>query len=119
MLPTVDEAYLQQKALKYVEVIEDGALCIVIHEYPLPPGYDRATTDLLLRLPAGYPDAQPDMFWCDPPIHLAELIETHLGRQWQRFSRHLSPGVWTPGVDSLGTFLTLIGAELARSTQPR
>lgn len=98
--------------------------CIVIRAYRLPPGYDRSETDLLLRLSPGYPDAQPDMFWCDPPVRIAstggfpqaaDLTETYLGRQWQRFSRHLNPGAWHPGTDTLASYLSLIGLELQRS----
>jgi hypothetical protein len=61
-----------------------------------------------------------DMWYCDPPVRLAstgqfatasEVIETHLGRQWQRFSRHLNGG-WRPGLDGLRSFFVLIQREL-------
>jgi len=124
MLAPTDEQYLRSKDLEFEVSIDQGLICVVVKNYPLPSGYDRPSTDLLLRLPAGFPDAQPDMFWCDPPIRIAssaifpqaaDLMESYLGRTWQRFSRHLNVGAWTPGTDNLGTYMSLVGAELQRS----
>lgn len=124
MLAPIDEGYLRSKGLAFEVTVEQGLILVVIEKYPLPDGYDRPTTDLLLRLPQGFPDAQPDMFWCDPPIRIAgtgafpqaaDLMEVYLGRTWQRFSRHLSAGAWTPGTDNLGSYMSLVGAELERS----
>src|ERR1700688_3472078 len=126
MLAPADEAYLRDKGLEYDVMADQGLICVVVKGYPLPPGYDRESTDLLLRLPQGFPDAQPDMFWCDPPVRVAtsgafpqaaDLMETYMGRTWQRFSRHLSAGVWRPGTDSLGSYMTLVRTELVRSDQ--
>jgi len=121
MLPTNDRAHLEQKGYSVEEFSDGGMLCIVIKGFRLPPGYQPEATDLLLRLPPGYPDIPPDMFWCDPPVRLgstgaypqaAELMESYIGRTWQRFSRHLSPGVWQPGTDCLGSYLSLVRREL-------
>lgn len=123
MLLAEDAAYLAAKHLEFETLEEAGHVCVVIREVRLPPGFDHETTDILIRLPAGYPDAAPDMFWCDPPVHRAdgtsvpasELMEPHLGRSWQRFSRHLTPGTWRPGVDRLASFLALIMEDLRRT----
>jgi hypothetical protein len=129
MLPERDDAYLRDLGFDFDVTVDGGVLCTVIHNFVLPEGYEPRVTDLLLRLPAGFPDAAPDMFWCDPPIGVlrtgtypqaADQMETYLDRTWQRFSRHLAPGMWRPGTDDLRSFLTLIGAELARSLgEPR
>jgi hypothetical protein len=104
------------------EADEGGFHCVVIRELPLPPGYGQSTTNLLLRLPPGFPDASPDMWWCDPPVRLAssgafprgaELMETHLGRTWQRFSRHFQPGQWRSGESGLATFVAVIRRDFA------
>lgn len=123
MLLPADAAYLADKRLEFHTAEESGHVCVVIRDYRLPPGFDRATTDVLIRLPAGYPDAAPDMYWCDPPVRRAdgsfppasELMEPYLGRTWQRFSRHLTPGAWKPGVDRLANFLALITEDLRRT----
>ena len=123
LLPT-DEAHLQTKGYDYEVLSDQGMICVLIRNFSLPPGYDRTNTDLLLRLPQGFPDAQPDMFWCDPPIRAASTgnypqaaasIEQYMGRSWQRFSRHLAAGAWKPGIDTLRSFLTLVISELKRA----
>jgi hypothetical protein len=94
--------------------------CIVLPAFPLPAGYDRAQSDLLVRISAGYPDVPPDMWWFDPPVKRAdgqaipatEVIETHIGRNWQRWSRHLNGGQWRSGVDCLESFVAVIRREL-------
>lgn len=108
----------------FEEADEAGFHCVVIKNFPLPAGYQVQSTDLLLRLPPGFPDAAPDMWWCDPPIRIAatqafppasELIENYLGRQWQRFSRHFQPGQWKPGRSGVESFLAVIRRDFART----
>jgi hypothetical protein len=124
MLRQADEQYLQRTGLEYEVTPEGGLISVVIKHWPLPAGYEPAEVDLLIRLPPGFPDTQPDMYWCDPPVRsvrtgafpqAADLFEDYLGRRWQRFSRHLPPGAWHPGRDSLESYITLIRAELART----
>lgn len=96
--------------------------CVVIKSWRLPVGYDRTESDLLVRLPAGFPDVAPDMWWLAPAVKLAggavvqatELTEVHVGREWQRWSRHFQPGQWRSGIDGLESYLALIQGELIR-----
>ena len=124
MLRTADEEFLERLGFEYEVASEGGLTAVVIKQWRLPPGYEPHEVDLLVRLPPGFPDAQPDMYWCDPPVRLAgsgsypqaaDLFETYLGRTWQRFSRHLPPGAWQPGSDSLESYLALIRTQLART----
>jgi len=97
--------------------------CVVFRAFNLPPGFNRTQSDLLVRISPGYPDVAPDMWWFDPPVKRAdgqtipatEVIEHHLGRSWQRWSRHLQAGQWRSGVDSLESFVALVRRELERS----
>ena len=97
--------------------------CVVITAWHLPVGYDHQESDLLVRLPSGFPDVAPDMWWFAPAVKLAngstvqatEMVENHLGRAWQRWSRHFQPGQWRSGVDGLEGYLALIQRELIRS----
>jgi hypothetical protein len=122
VLPAPDAEYLSTRSAKHEVSAERGMTCLVLQGFPLPPGYDRTEADLLVRLPAGYPDIPPDMWWFDPPVRLAsgasapatEHSESHLGRTWQRWSRHLKKEQWQSGVDGLESFLALIGEELRR-----
>jgi len=121
-LPTPDTQYLSERIARHTVVTEGGMICVVLPAFPLPSGFDRQHADLLLRLSPGYPDVPPDMWWFDPPIKLAnggtiratEVRETHLGRSWQRWSRHFSQGQWRSGVDCIETFIGLIQRELRR-----
>src|SRR6266487_6131664 len=121
-LPASDVKYLEERKIASTVTTEANMTCVVLEGYHLPLGYDRVESNLLLRLAAGYPDVQPDMWWFDPPVRLSDgrpvpatdCIEQHLGRSWQRWSRHLGPGQWRPGADCLETFLALIRRELER-----
>ncbi len=121
-LPAVDVAYLAERNIIYEMSVEANMTCVVFPGWQLPPGYDHVESDLLLRLVAGYPDVAPDMWWFDPAIRLTDgrqvpatdSVEHHLGRQWQRWSRHFPPGQWKSGIDGLESFVALIRRELNR-----
>jgi hypothetical protein len=122
-LPATDARYLTDRMPTHTVVTESGMICVVLPDFKLPHGFDQSRSDLLLRLSPGYPDVPPDMWWFDPPVKLAsgatiaatEVRETHLGRTWQRWSRHFAQGQWRSGVDCLETFLALIHRELRRA----
>ncbi|WP_436298796.1 E2/UBC family protein [Variovorax paradoxus] len=105
---------------------EANMTCIVFPAFTLEPGLNVASADLLIRLSPGFPDVPPDMWWFSPavsrldgrPIPATEHVEMHLGRIWQRWSRHLSPGQWQSGTDCLETFLAMIRREIHSSAQP-
>jgi len=123
MLPPIDAEYVQGRSPSHQVSAEGGMLCVLLPGFPLPPGLNLDQADLLLRLPAGYPDAPPDMWWFSPPvtrrdgstIAATEAREHHLGRDWQRWSRHLQPGQWRSGIDSIESYLALVHNELVRA----
>ena len=120
MLPQIDAEFLQENASGYSIVCDASMICVVMPNFALPTGFDRNQATLLLRLSPGYPDVPPDMWWFDPavrradnvPIQAADVAETYLGRVWQRWSRHLSAGVWRSGVDGLRSYIALVQKEL-------
>ena len=122
-LPSSDIAYLNERGIAHEVALESGMTCILFPQWPLPSGFDRAAADLLVRLSPGYPDVSPDMWWFSPAVHLVNgealpatnVVEIHLGRRWQRWSRHFHSGQWQSGVDGLGSFLTLIRQNLENS----
>lgn len=126
MLPAEEIEHLERLGLEYQVQAEAGVICVVIQGYELPPGYTPDVVDLLLRLPQGFPDVAPDMWWTDPVVEYAsggtppqtELRENHLGRSWQRWSRHLSAGQWRPGRDSVQTFMRIIRSDLESGVMP-
>lgn len=119
-LPELDADFLAGKGFKFEVKEEGGFLNLVIQGYQMPSAYKPASVDLLVRLPAGYPNAKPDMFWTRPNVALASgavpttanVQETHLGLPWQRWSRHGNG--WRPGIDGLRSFLATIRSELEK-----
>ena len=122
-LPEVDLAFLIERGIAHETTEADGMTCVVFPGFQLPDGLDRPNADLLVRLPALYPDVAPDMWWFDPGVHMAnggaiqatESVEQHLGRSWQRWSRHFEAGQWQSGIDGLESYLALITRELAKN----
>lgn len=120
MLPALDIEVLNQRSLGHQISSEAGMICVLIPRFGLPTGFCHGASDLLIRLSPGYPDIPPDMWWFDPAVQridgreipCTQVRERHLGRDWQRWSRHLTAGQWRSGVDSLESFLALIGRDL-------
>jgi hypothetical protein len=122
MLPQSDMSFLEGRFGDngYAVTAEPGFIFVVVPGYPLPPGYTCSQADLLLRLQTGYPDAPPDMWWFSPAVSKADSVvipntestEHHLGRDWQRWSRHLPPGSWKSGIDGLESFFALLREDV-------
>ncbi len=119
MLTDQDREFLESTGWRFDTKADGEFVCLVIYGYPLPRGYALGEADLLLRLPPGFPDAAPDMFWFCPdvlymgggaPPATTERFQFD-GRVWQRWSRHLATA-WRPGIDSLQTYLRLIRTDL-------
>lgn len=120
MLPTEDREFLANRFPEFTVTVEAQMMCVVMPTFPLPAGLTHPCSDLLLRLSPGYPDVAPDMWWFAPavlrpdgrPIPQTQVTEVHLGRTWQRWSRHLDASHWRAGVDSLESYLALVDREL-------
>jgi hypothetical protein len=126
-LPESDLEFLAARNISY-QVQSDGAMtCVIVACWRLPIGLNTAQADVLLRLVPGYPDLAPDMWWCDPaltradgtPIPATEVREIHLGRTWQRWSRHFLPGQWKSGIDGLESYFALIQSEFQTASAQR
>jgi hypothetical protein len=98
-----------------------GWVFVVISNYELPAGFVPNRVDLLVKLPPGFPDSAPDMFWVHPEVRApngaipkATSPERLLGKNWQRFSWHLAAGAWKPGVSELRDFLRCIYSRFLR-----
>jgi hypothetical protein len=122
LLPDNEIAYLRSRGLRFEAKLEGSMISLVIFGVELPAGYQPQTVDLLLRLPVQFPQVPPDMFWTDPVVtydgggvpSATELRETHMGRSWQRWSRHFGMSNWRPGIDDLRSYMTLIRSTLER-----
>lgn len=117
MLKPADITYLEGKGFTYSEYPDGETTLLVLHDYALPEGYEPATTDVLIVVPDGYPDAALDMWWCYPVVTFSSngarpaasdvmqpypAFTPEPGRSWQRFSRHPN---WRADKDTLRSFL--------------
>jgi hypothetical protein len=102
------EVELLRKEYDKVTLSEDGQH-VVIHDLPLPPSYDRDTTDVLLVVPSGYPDTPLDNFYVpsglalengERPDRMSKGGQSHNGRSWDQFSWHVEDDEdWRPRAD--------------------
>ncbi len=123
VLPEFDQRYVDHHDIT-VEAMADGERKgVVLKQFDTGGRFDHDTTDILVVLPKGYPDACPDMFFCFPWIKLrgsagwpdrANAEFAFGGQKWQQWSRHNSE--WRAGVDGLHTMIRRIIAAL-RNTQ--
>ncbi|MDA3616682.1 multiubiquitin domain-containing protein [Polluticaenibacter yanchengensis] len=114
-LPEEDSEILNQLGYSW-ETISQGNYWIIIHDYPIPAGYNVLKADVALLIPPGYPATQIDMAYFYPALNktntsvgVRALSNQSLdGRIFQRWSRHRKPNEWTPGVDNIATHLHLV-----------
>jgi len=100
----------------------DGTALISVPNVPLSAGWDRKHTTVRFVLPAGYPLAQPDCFWTDAELRLANgtlpqnaaINNSHGGTEpllW--FSWHLAN--WDPNASDLLRYVRAIESRLRRA----
>ena len=99
------------------EVPDANARMVVIRNFPLPKGFDREASDLMVIVPPNYPVAGLDMFYLAPGVAREDgrvinalVQETHGGRQWQRWSRHYK---WQPGY-GVANHMAAVNLSLAK-----
>lgn len=110
---------LRELGLDASVVLVGTMTAVIIGGYPLPKGWSKPTSQLLIKVPQSYPNGKPDMFWTNVDLTLADgtipekadRVEMINGKQWRRFSWH--PSKWNPGTDDLTTFLQFINQRLA------
>ncbi len=122
-LPAKDREYLKSKGIDYAEHEEGGHKGIILKARPLPTGrFDAQQVDILILLPAGYPDAAPDMFYLSPWVKLAnggryprkaDQPFQFMSQTWQRWSRHNKE--WRSGADGIWTMLKRVEFALEQA----
>lgn len=122
-LPKKDLEYLRTKEFDYQEIVEGKVKCLIIKDYRLPEKkYHVDKVDLLIRIPNGYNDTPPDMFFCSPHLKFSETNTeppATSGRLnfnkivWQQWSRHSNTGNdWRPGIDGINSHLQKVNKAL-------
>lgn len=123
VVPMRDRRYLTEKGIDFEEVEDAGQKAVIFRRMKLPAArLDQSAADILVLLPAGYPDVAPDMFHALPWLKLveagrfpnaADVAVNFAGQQWQRWSRHNNQ--WRPGIDGIWTMIKRIETALAEA----
>lgn len=121
-LPEGDEEALDARGLPWETILEGRTRWLLIHDFPVPEGYNRRAATAALRIPPSYPDDQIDMAYFCPPLALASgraigalSLTTIDGKSYQRWSRHRTgANPWRPGLDDIGTHLLQVSTWLTR-----
>lgn len=122
-LPVEDQDYAKSLSENLERVLEGGRRWLLLHNFPIPEGYNHNKVTAAVMLPIGYPQSAPDMVYFYPAlaltsgkkIHAAEATVTIQGKTYQRWSRHfLTQEPWRPGIDSLETYALMISGWLER-----
>lgn len=113
-LPAEDIEFLDRLGLPW-ETLSSSGLWVIIHDYPIPIGYNVSLAQLALMIAPSYPAAQIDMAYFFPQLQKtngkainATTIQMIDGRGFQRWSRHRQANEWKPGVDNILTHLALV-----------
>jgi len=118
LIPEDDVVFLDEKGFAYDLTQAAGEVHLVLHKFAFPK-YRPTEAEMLIRIPAGYPQAALDMFFTIPDVKLPSgafpnRCDQHPaigGKTWQQWSRHTT---WRAGVDSLRTFLSAVIREIDR-----
>jgi hypothetical protein len=125
-LPEADEIYLDGTGRTWETVVtgHPGTIeqWLIVHDYPLPYGYNVSTARAALLIIPGYPDTQIDMVFFSPALSrtdgqsIARLTPRVVdGSQWQQWSRHRTgDNPWRPGIDDIASHFLLVDYWLAR-----
>jgi hypothetical protein len=123
VLPTKCRRYLIDRGIGFDEIDSGAQKGVILRQFPLPQGrFDAVAADILILLPAGYPDNPPDMFHALPWLRLvpsncypkaADQPVAFAGRNWQRWSRHNN--AWRPGIDGIWTMVKRVESALAQA----
>lgn len=121
-LPEFDLDYLESRDLHWEAVLAGSVRWVILHEHPVPAGYNHRAVSAALQLSASYPDTQIDMVYFFP--HLSRTNGKPVpqvsnynfdGKTWQRWSRHrTAANPWRPGHDCIETHVLLVDEWLDR-----
>lgn len=122
-LPAEDREHLEARGLPWETLLEGRKQWFLVHDFPVPEGYNHETVSVALLLPSSYPTAEINMAYFSPalmrtdgkPIRQTQATMQIDGKSWQRWSRHRTrANPWRPGVDGVATHLGLVEDWLER-----
>lgn len=118
LLPEGDQLFIEASSFAWETISDGSGQWLLVHDFPVPTGYNQTSVSVALMIPPGYPVVQLDMAYFFP--HLAKLdnkpiqaitIQAIDGKNFQRWSRHRTgENPWRPGVDDISTHLTMVSS---------
>ncbi|MDO9187413.1 MAG: E2/UBC family protein [Bacteroidia bacterium] len=111
-----DLLFLDNLALPWETINDGGMQWVIIHNYPVPFGYNLDLVKIGIKIETGYPRTPLDMAYFFPslkrldgkPIN-ALSMQLINGENFQRWSRHrTAQNPWREGVDDLSTHMSLV-----------
>jgi len=126
-LPSFDAQHLATMALDWETIVDGAGRWLLIHDRPVPNGYNVERVAVALQIPPGYPDAQIDMAYFYPHLSRKDGLPINAlaghaldGKEFQRWSRHRTgEAPWRPGEDDISSHLVLVDDWLAREFEKR
>lgn len=122
-----DQEFLDSLKLRWETIRDGNNSWVLIHNYPIPEGYNVQEATIAIMMSPGYPTAQLDMVYFYPPLQRTD--NQPIGRltpmtvdnlTFQRWSRHrTSINPWRPGIDNLSTHVPLVDVWLFQEFQKR
>jgi hypothetical protein len=117
-----DSDFLTTLGLHWESVRCTSGNWVILHNYPIPPGYNLSVAAVALKIDAGYPVSQIDMVYFSPHLSLLSgkcigaLSQAQIdGKVWQRWSRHRTgENPWRPGLDNIATHIQMVNFWLER-----
>lgn len=115
-LPEEDVNFLDGLSLTWETVNDRGMQWVIIHNYPVAPGYNEQKVSVAIKIETGYPRTPLDMAYFYPALQRLDgkTINAICGQSidginYQRWSRHrTAQNPWREGVDDLSTHLALV-----------
>jgi len=116
------DEHLKALSQNHVLSVSDDARWLVVHEFALPPGYSRASTNILIEIPRDYPLTPPGVAcrtYIDPDLRFrGETLRDLYARDvppWGRWGWLCYQDIrWNPHRDNLLTFIGMLRTDLTR-----
>lgn len=84
-IPQADAQFLEKRELVWDSVMEGASRWIIFRKYPMPEGYTMSEADIAVQIPATYPQAALDMFYCYPLCNLPAAVKSLRQRSGKRY----------------------------------
>jgi hypothetical protein len=114
-LPQEDRKFLDACGFKWETILNGNEQWLLLHDFPIPGGYNVEKATAAVLIVAGYPDSPLDMIYFKPslarldnrpiPNLTPRIIDNQDFQQWSRHRTGENP--WQPGDDCISTHLSL------------